>query len=295
MSKNSSRARHRAIDIHTSPLSSASQALSAKARRIGLSAAVLTAVPALMLGAGVSAQASATSNDSAAANTAAASTPFTVTPAAAPASGYTVQSGDTIGGIAAKHAVSLDSVLSLNGLGMNSIIYPGDVIAISGADNAPAAPTANTSVGYLAAAAAPLPAPAEAPAPNVSTGGSVTLASSNVTELPATSTNAAVLASANAQLGAVQDCTVLGEQALRAAGISGVGDESPASLMNYATPVSTPQPGDFIFYADGGMGFAHNAVYIGNGEAIHSGWNGNQTVVTSVNVGSGPSYYRVGA
>lgn len=294
MSKNLSRARHRAIDVHISPLTSVSQALSAKARRIGLSAAVLTAVPALMLGVGVSAQASATSNESAAATpAAAASAPYVITPTAVQASGYTVQPGDTIGGIAARHAVSLDSVLSLNGLGMNSIIYPGDVIALPGGNNAAAAPTVNAVADSVASAPVPVPAPAESLAPNVST--EISVAGSDVTELPATSANAAILASANAQLGAAQDCTVLGEQALRAAGISGVGDESPASLMTYATPVSTPQPGDFIFYADGGMGFAHNAVYIGNGQAIHSGWNGNQTVVSSVNVGSGPAYYRVNA
>ena len=38
---------------------------------------------------------------------------------------------------------------------------------------------------------------------------------------------------------------------------------------------------------------AHIAVYAGNGQAIHGGWNGNQTVVNSVNVGSGPVFIRV--
>ncbi|GAB3252354.1 NlpC/P60 family protein [Arthrobacter pigmenti] len=121
----------------------------------------------------------------------------------------------------------------------------------------------------------------------------MSLASSGYTEIHASSTNAAILASAKAQVGAIQDCTVLGEQALKAAGVSGVGDESPESLMGYASPVSNPQPGDFIYYTDGGMGFSHNAVYIDGGKAIHSGWNGNQTVVKSVDVGSGPVYYRV--
>ncbi|BAS07618.1 conserved hypothetical protein [Arthrobacter sp. Hiyo4] len=41
------------------------------------------------------------------------------------------------------------------------------------------------------------------------------------------------------------------------------------------------------------MGFSHNAVHLGDGQAVHSGWNGNQTVVDSVNVGSGPVSYRV--
>ena len=34
--------------------------------------------------------------------------------------------------------------------------------------------------------------------------------------------------------------------------------------------------GDLIYYANGGMGLAHIAVYIGNGVAVHGGWNGNQ-------------------
>ena len=41
------------------------------------------------------------------------------------------------------------------------------------------------------------------------------------------------------------------------------------------------------------MGFAHIGVYIGGGKAVHGGWNGNQTVVDSVNVGSGRAYIRV--
>ena len=38
---------------------------------------------------------------------------------------------------------------------------------------------------------------------------------------------------------------------------------------------------------------AHIAVYAGNGMAVHGGFNGNQTVVFSANVGSGPVFIRV--
>lgn len=289
------------------------EALSATTRSVRLPAAVALTASALLLGVGVPAQASATGNPATARSAAA---PAAAAPAAPASSGYpaapaatgsaatyTVRAGDTLNQIAAAHSVSLATVLSLNGLAVTSIIYPGDVLVLSGAAGAPAAPpvsgaTAAAPETAPPVAAPPVPAPPAA-ARSGSTGTSaefsVTTAASDVTEIPATSTNAAILASANAQLGAVQDCTVLGEQALRAAGISGVGDESPESLMKYATPVSNPQPGDFIYYADGGMGFSHNAVYIGNGQAIHSGWNGNQTVVNSVDIGSGPTYYRVNA
>ncbi len=304
VSKNSHTARHRATPGHTSALHSVSKAVSSNAGSIGRPAAALAAASALVLGVGAPAQASATANEPAAVATAAPSTTAAPAPtgntasasaAAGGSSSYTVQSGDTLRLIAAEHGVSLDTVLSLNGLSVNSVIYPGDTIAVSG--------STNTAAATVSAPAPAAPEPAPTPAPAAEAAGSnssfaastVSLASANVTEIPASSTNAAILVSAKAQndAGAIQDCTVLGEQALQAAGFSGVGDESPESLMSYASPVSDPQPGDFIYYADGGMGFSHNAVYIGGGKAIHSGWNGNQTVVKSVDVGSGPVYYRV--
>jgi cell wall-associated NlpC family hydrolase len=58
-------------------------------------------------------------------------------------------------------------------------------------------------------------------------------------------------------------------------------------------PATNAVPGDLIYYQNGGMGLAHIAVYIGNGQAVHGGWNGNQTVIFSANVGSGPVFIRV--
>ncbi|MDI2036328.1 LysM peptidoglycan-binding domain-containing protein [Paenarthrobacter nitroguajacolicus] len=70
---------------------------------------------------------------------------------------YTVVSGDTLGGIAAKHGVPLSSIFSWNNLNGSSIIYPGQKIKVSGG-SAPSTP------------ATPAPAPAPAPAPLASTG-----------------------------------------------------------------------------------------------------------------------------
>ena len=76
--------------------------------------------------------------------------------AEAPAKGtYTVEAGDTLSAIAAKHDVSLASVLKANGLSMTSVIHPGQKIAVDG--GAPSAPAAAPS-----APAAPEPAPASA-------------------------------------------------------------------------------------------------------------------------------------
>jgi len=61
----------------------------------------------------------------------------------APAVGkYTIQKGDTIGKIAAKFGLATQTLLSANGLGWSSIIYPGQSITIPGGSTAAAAPTA---------------------------------------------------------------------------------------------------------------------------------------------------------
>jgi LysM repeat protein len=57
----------------------------------------------------------------------------------APASGsYTIKSGDTLSGIAARNGVKLADILSANRLTMSSIIYPGQKLALPGSSLAPA-------------------------------------------------------------------------------------------------------------------------------------------------------------
>ena len=295
MSFNKNHGRHRAET--TGVWSTISQTTVTRGRTIGSAAAVVAAGSGLMLGMAAPASAGVVANDNytptqAAAPAAPVAAPVAeAAPVAAPAAAsttHTVQSGDTLGAIAANYGVSLDSVFALNGLSMASIIYPGDVITVSG--EAAAAPAA---VDY-AAATYTTEAYAAPAAPAAADTGVISTQATSVAPAPAAAVggaNATMLSSAYSQLGAAQDCTVLVEVALRAAGHS-VGDLAPAQLAAYGTQVSTPEPGDMVYYADGGMGLAHIAIYIGNGEAIHSGWNGNQTVVQSVNVGSGPVFYR---
>ncbi|MCW2133252.1 LysM peptidoglycan-binding domain-containing protein [Arthrobacter sp. VKM Ac-2550] len=45
---------------------------------------------------------------------------------------YTVKSGDTLSGIAARHSMGLSKILSLNGLKATSTIYPGQKIKVAG-------------------------------------------------------------------------------------------------------------------------------------------------------------------
>ena len=102
--------------------------------------------------------------------------------------------------------------------------------------------------------------------------------------------NATIVNAAYAQLGATQDCTMLVTNALAAAGISF--HDWPAGYTTLGPAVSPAQavPGDLVYYASG-----HIAVYAGNGQAIHGGFNGDQTVAFSVhtNSGSPTSYIRV--
>jgi LysM repeat protein len=76
-------------------------------------------------------------------------------PARTAAGTYTVKSGDTLGGIAARHGVSLSQVLSWNGLKVTSIIYPGQKIrlgsgtAVAAAPAKTAAPAATRSASYV--------------------------------------------------------------------------------------------------------------------------------------------------
>lgn len=136
---------------------------------------------------------------------------------------------------------------------------------------APTAKTASTKVGATAAVAAGTKAPA------VASGMGATIASA-----------------AYAQIGVGQDCTALATNALAAAGINYHG--WPAGYLSLGRTVSAAeaQPGDLAYYKNGGAGMAHIAVYVGNGMAVHGGWNGGTTSLQSVNVGSGPVFIRVG-
>lgn len=76
------------------------------------------------------------------------------------------------------------------------------------------------------------------------------------------------------QLGVYQDCTMLVTNSLKAVGINFHG--SPAAYLSLGTVTDNPVPGDIIVYS------GHVAIYIGNGQAVHGGWLGNQTVISTV-------------
>ncbi|MEV7661646.1 NlpC/P60 family protein [Paenarthrobacter sp. NPDC089316] len=147
------------------------------------------------------------------------------------------------------------------------------------------APVAKTAT--VAAAAAPVAAQAAVAAPAVAPAAAAPVAAAPA----AGGVNAAMVASAYAQIGIMQDCTAMVERALGSAGIP-VGDLAPMQFLNYGKVVSDPQPGDMIVQS------GHVAIYIGNGQAISGGINGNQTGIHPISwlTATGPiTYVRAGA
>jgi len=244
---------------------------------------------------------------------------------------YTIALGDTLGTVADKFGTSVDNLVAINNLSDPHLVYVGQVIKVDGnaapkatpavAQAAPvqaapvqaapvarvqAAPVAQTRVAAPAAqtkAAAPAAqtkaaAPAaQTPAPAAQTKAATPAPAAQTkpaaTTTPSGSKNAAIYQAALAQVGRYQDCTMLVTNALKSVGINY--HDWPAGYMKLGTQVSASQAqaGDLVYYANGGTGLAHIAVYAGNGQAVHGGWLGNQTVVNTANVGSGPVYIRV--
>ena len=169
---------------------------------------------------------------------------------------------------------------------------------------APAAQTKAATPAPAAQTKAATPAPkaetkaaAQTPAPAAQTKAATPAPAAQTkpaaTTTPSGSKNAAIYQAALAQVGRYQDCTMLVTNALKSVGINY--HDWPAGYMKLGTQVSASQAqaGDLVYYANGGTGLAHIAVYAGNGQAVHGGWLGNQTVVNTANVGSGPVYIRV--
>lgn len=111
-------------------------------------------------------------------------------------------------------------------------------------------------------------------------------ASSSSSSVAEVSGNAgAAVAAAYALIGQSMDCTALVSAALAAGGINFHGwPEEYASLGEH---VSEPQPGDILVYRytggwNGGSHWDHVAIYVGNGQAIHGGWNGSTVALAGM-------------
>ncbi|WP_245702908.1 NlpC/P60 family protein [Arthrobacter subterraneus] len=156
----------------------------------------------------------------------------------------------------------------------NSTVNQVNAPVVESAQAAPAAPEPAPAASATAAAPAVTEtAPTPRPAPAASSSSS--------------SVGAALVASAYAQMGATQDCTILVEVALRSIGKS-VGDLAPEQFYQYGTVVGSPVPGDLVIRP------GHVAIYVGNGQVISSGMNGvNATILHPLSDLAGSSFVRV--
>ena len=248
-------ARHRAEVTKTNSLAVIAKAVGDNAGGVGRQAAVIAAASGLVLTSGIAANAAETN----------------VQRESAPASALEVQS-------AAPATISAASSIAIS--------YEKPAVSTT---PAPVVEAPKPVVQVQEAA------PAAEAAPAVETNAAVT-ASAPAAPKPAAASGkgASIAAAAYAQLGVSQDCTALATNSLAAVGVNYHG--WPAGYLSLGRTVSAAeaQPGDLAYYQNGGMGLAHIAVYVGNGQAVHGGWNGGTTSLFSVNVGSGPVFIRVG-
>ena len=257
-------ARHRAEVTKTNSITVIAKAVGSNAGVFGRQAAVIAAASGLVLTSGI------------AANAADASTQRE----SAPLSGLEVES--TVDApISAASTIAITFEKPAVTTTPAPVVEPEPEVTVQEAE--PAAP----------AAAAPAAQPAAAPKVTATVASAPAPAAAPAAQAPASGKGAAILSAAYAQLGVVQDCTMLVTNSLAAVGINF--HDWPAGYLSLGRTVSAAeaQPGDLIYYANGGSGMAHIAVYAGNGQAVHGGFNGNQTIVFSANVGSGPVFIRV--
>ncbi|CCQ46082.1 protein p60 [Pseudarthrobacter siccitolerans] len=233
--------RRRAVPVRTSPLAVLSKSVADNAGGVGRRAAVIAASSGLVLTSGIAAQAA----DAPAQREAEPASNLEVTSQV-----QTPLSADATVQIAFERPAVKTTPAPV-------VEAPKQVVV----DAPTAAPAASAAVRTQAAVPAKAqitvtPAPA-APAAAAAAGG----------------INATMVSSAYAQIGMIQDCTRLVENALNAAGIP-VGDLGPMQFMNYGTVVTDPQPGDMV------MQPGHVGIYVGNGQVLSSGLNGkNETAV----------------
>jgi hypothetical protein len=263
MTTRATSARHRAEVTKTNSLTVIAKAVGDNAGGVGRQAAVIAAASGLVLTSGIAANAAETNvqRDSASAST-----------------------------------LEVQSLASAPISAASSIAISYEKPAVT-TEAAPVVEAPKPVVKVQEAAPVEEAAPTTEAAPAVQTASvetAVTTESAPAKPAASSGMGASIAAAAYAQLGVAQDCTRLATNSLAAVGINYHG--WPAGYLSLGRTVSAAEakPGDLAYYQNGGMGLAHIAVYVGNGQAVHGGWNGGTTALFSVNVGSGPVFIRVG-
>lgn len=199
---------------------------------------------------------------------AAASTPA---PAAQPASTYTVKAGDTIARIAKAHGMRWDTLAELNGVKSPFVIYPGNVLKLSGS---PTAEPTHTSRDTR-------PEPAAA-APSVSGSGKGAQAVAYM--MAQLQQGDRYVYGANGP--SAWDCSSLTQAAWKSVGVSLPRTSAAQASAGTATTRAALVPGDLVRYP------GHIAMYIGNGQVVHAVNANTGLKVTSVTWAGQPTGYR---
>jgi len=268
LASNTALGRHRAEVVKTGTISALTKAVSSNVGGVGRQAVVVAAASGLVLTSGIAANAA---------------TP-TVERASDGATTLNLKS-ELASGITAASTVKISFATPAITSTPAPVVEAPAVVEAQSND---VVAVADTTAAPAAAPEAPVEAPA--PAPVVTT----TTPEAAPAPVAQSGIGATIASAALAQVGVSQDCTALASNALAAAGINYHG--WPAGYLSLGRTISAAeaQPGDLLYYADGGAGLAHIAVYIGNGQAVHGGWNGFTTTVFSAYVGSGPVFIAMG-
>ncbi|MDZ5711429.1 C40 family peptidase [Jeotgalibacillus haloalkalitolerans] len=157
---------------------------------------------------------------------------------------YTVKSGDYLSKIAVNHGISLSELMNLNGLS-GYLIYPGQTLKVTGT------------------------------ATNVSSGPAQT----SQKQTSAVSGASAIIQKAKAQIGTPYVWGGTSTSGFDCSGfISYVFDTSRTSAAGYysrSSHVSSPQPGDLVFFKNTyKAGISHVGIYVGGNQFVHAGNNG---------------------
>ncbi|MEH7885046.1 LysM peptidoglycan-binding domain-containing protein [Bacillus sp. JJ1609] len=170
------------------------------------------------------------------------------TASASTSSTYIVKSGDNLSLIAARHNLSLSELKSINNL-KSDVIYPGQVLKLSGAASAPVA----TNVANASA--------------------TVTATYSTVSKVNA------LITEAKKHIGVPYICAGSTPSGFDCSGYlnyvyAKVGITVPRTvetIWNATKPVSSLRAGDLVFFETYKTGPSHAGIYIGNNKFIHAG------------------------
>lgn len=163
---------------------------------------------------------------------------------------YTVRSGDNLSTIAARHNLSLSQLKSINNL-KSDLIFPGQVLKLSGSAPAPVATK-------LSSASAPVVA-TYASTSNSKVNALITEAKkyTGVPYVWAGSTPSGF------------DCSGYLNYVYAKEGISI--PRTVATIWDATKPVSSPRAGDLVFFETYKQGPSHAGIYLGDGKFIHAG------------------------